>query len=472
MRGRQCKIVATVGPASAAPSMLEQLHTYGVDAFRLNFSHGEHETHGKVLAAVRDVENRSGHPITVFADLQGPKIRCGVFSGGSIELKLGATYRLVDGDSADAADEIPVPHPELLDSLEPGDRLMLDDGRLHLKVLESGKGRGAVEVDVDVPGRLKDRKGINVPSRPLPISALTDKDRKDLAFALEAGVDFVALSFVQRPEDIVQAQDLIRGRAGIIAKIEKPSAVEQIDRIIELADAIMVARGDLGVEMPPEQVPVIQRRIVRKCRAAGKPVIVATHMLESMVAQPMPTRAEASDIATAVFQGADAVMLSAESAVGRHPASAVAIMDRVIKAAEADGGFWSTTMRQIAAADLSTADAITSAASLLSEAPDVSTVVAYTKTGSTAQRLSRERPRSGLVALTPDVRVARRLRLAWGILPVISDDVVDFESMLATAENAARTVVGAKSDDRIIIVTGYPFGRPGKTNTLKISRLD
>lgn len=468
-RGRQSKIVATVGPSSAAPSMLYQLHEFGVDVFRLNFSHGDQATHGGVLKSIRSVEKETGRPIAVFADLQGPKIRCGQFPGGSIALKFREELVVVPEASTDQPGVIPVPHPELLAVLQPGDILMLDDGKLRLKVLSNG---AEMRVSVEVPGTLKDRKGINIPSRPLPITALTDKDKSDLEYAINAGVDYVALSFVQRPQDVLEARKLIDGRAGIIAKIEKPSAVELIDEIVEAADAIMVARGDLGVEMPPEQVPVIQRRIVRTCRAAGKPVIVATHMLESMIDAPTPTRAEASDIATAIFQGADAVMLSAETAAGRHPTAAVAIMDRIIKAAEADGSPWALMRADDRPEDLTTADAISKSAALIAEAPDVSAVVAYTNTGSTAWRLSRERPRSGVVALTPNQQVARQLRLGWGVLPVIADDVDDFESMVTTAEYAARHDGGAMAGDRVVIVTGYPFGRPGKTNTLKISRLD
>ncbi|MEO1309387.1 MAG: pyruvate kinase [Pseudomonadota bacterium] len=466
---RFCKIVATVGPASAAPGMLENLHRFGVDVFRLNFSHGEHETHGEVLAAVRAAEDRAGRPIAVFADLQGPKIRCGALPGGRVDLEYGAEVRLEPGSESAAEHVIPVPHPELLDVLEPGDLVMLDDGKLRLRVTEkAGEARIA---KVEAGGPLTDRKGINVPSRPLPISALTQKDRRDLAFALEAGVDYVALSFVQRPEDVEEARALIGENAGIISKIEKPSAVEAIDEIVALSDAIMVARGDLGVECAPEEVPLIQRRIIRTCRAAGKPVIVATHMLESMIDAPTPTRAEASDVATAVLQGADAVMLSAETAVGRHPPTAVAIMDRIIKAAEADEENWRGRTIAPPADQLTTADAISRAASLATEGSDVTALVAYTASGSTARRVSRDRPRCGVVALTPHADVARRLRLGWGLEPRVSRDVESFEDMLQTAETAAREVGDARDGDRVVIVTGYPFGRAGKTNTLKISRL-
>ncbi len=468
-RGRHTKIVATIGPASAAPAMLDTLCRVGVDVFRLNFSHGEYDKHAAVYAAIREVEKKAGRPIAVFADLQGPKIRCGQFPGGAIDLRWGTEVSLIQASTTDAPDTIPLPHPEVMAALHPGDRLKLDDGKLELTIL--AREGETLRARVDAPGKLGDRKGINVPDRPIPISALTPKDRADLAFALDLGVDYVALSFVQRPEDIDEARALIGDRAGIIAKIEKPSAVEHLEAIVARADAIMVARGDLGVEMASEQVPIIQRRIVRICRAAGKPVIVATHMLESMVDAPTPTRAEASDVATAVLQGADAVMLSAESAVGRHPPTAVAIMDRIIKAAETDEEFWMRRSSERPPHDLSTADAISQAAGLIADAPDVAALVAYTKTGSTALRIARERPRCAMVALTPDASVARRLRLCWGIEPALSEDVCDFETMLVTAETAAKTWTNAKAGERIVIITGYPFGNPGKTNTLKVSRL-
>ncbi|MEM6413510.1 MAG: pyruvate kinase [Pseudomonadota bacterium] len=469
MRDRLSKIVATVGPASASPSMLEQLNKFGVDVFRLNFSHGEQEAHGEVINALREVEARSGRPLAIFADLQGPKIRCGTLPDGAIELRFGEKVTISPEETSHDPSVIPVPHPDLLKVLEVGDILMLDDGKLQLEVLE--KEIDQLDVKVTAGGILKDRKGVNIPTRQLPISALTTKDKQDLAFALEKSVDFIALSFVQRPDDILEARRLIDGRAGIIAKIEKPSAVEAIDDIIELSDAIMVARGDLGVEMPPEQVPVLQRRIIRACRAKGVPVIVATHMLETMVDSPTPTRAEASDVSTAIMQGADAVMLSAETAVGHHPLSAVAIMDRIIKASELEGEGGQALPELQGFSDLSTADSISRAASAITEADDVKALVAYTKTGSTAQRLSRERPPVGLLALTPDKTPARRLCLSWGIEPVISDDVGSFDEMHLNAQTAARQHTNAREGDRIVVVTGYPFGRPGKTNTINISRL-
>jgi len=468
MRNRLCKIVATIGPASSSPSMLRLIHNAGVDIFRLNMSHGEHDKLTKVMAAIRDIERETKTPIAVFADLQGPKIRTGSFAGGSIKLRYGAQYRLIVADATSDEDTIPIPHPELIDSLKPGDVLKLDDGKLQITITEQSARH--LIARADTPGELKNKKGINIPGRALPISALTQKDRRDLDFALDLGVDYIALSFVQRPDDVREAQALIKTRAGIIAKIEKPSAIEFLDEIVELSDAVMVARGDLGVECAPEDVPLLQRRIIRTCRRAGKPVIVATHMLESMVESIAPTRAEASDVSTAVYQGADAVMLSAETAVGRHPPTAVAIMDRIITATERDensGGYKIDPPDDL---NYTTADAITLSARRIAELLDCKLALAYTKTGSTARRLSRDRPHCPVIAATPDEKVARQLSLFWGVQPVVTEDIAHFHEMNEKADAIAKSHGGAEGD-RIIILAGYPFGRPGKTNTLKISRI-
>ena len=469
MRNRFCKIVATIGPATSAPSMLRLIHNAGVDVFRLNMSHGQHDKLRGVIKAIREIEAEIKTPLAVFADLQGPKIRTGAFAGGETKLSYGGEYQLVMAAETDRDDVIPIPHPELIDILAPGDILKLDDGKLQITIA-SREGERII-AKADTPGVLKDRKGINVPGRRLPISALTEKDREDLQFALDIGVDYIALSFVQHPEDVEEAQKLIAGRAGIISKIEKPSAVDSLDEIIALSDAVMVARGDLGVECAPEDVPLLQRRIVRTCRGAGKPVIVATHMLESMVEAIAPTRAEASDVSTAVYQGADAVMLSAETAVGRHPPAAVAIMDRIIKATEGDDASGGYAIDEQAEDDsYTTADAITLSARRIAEVLDCKYAVAYTKTGSTARRLSRDRPHTPVIAATPDQTVARRLALFWGVRPVVTEDITHFHDMIEKADLLAKDHGGADGD-RIIILAGYPFGRPGKTNTLKISRI-
>lgn len=468
MRKRLAKIVATIGPASSSPSMLSLLNTAGVDIFRLNMSHGEHGKLAGVVKAIRAIEAEKQTPLAIFADLQGPKIRTGDFAGGSIQLKYGGEYRLTLSKESSDKSTIPIPHQELLDVLEPGDILKLDDGKLQIKVASRSKHH--LIARADTPGELKSRKGINVPGRALPISALTDKDREDLEFALAAGVDYIALSFVQKPDDVKEAKELIKGRAGIISKIEKPSAVEFLDEIIELSDAVMVARGDLGVECAPEDVPLLQRRIIRTCRRAGVPVIVATHMLESMVESIAPTRAEASDVSTAIYQGADAVMLSAETAVGRHPPTAVAIMDRIIAATERDDESASYKNARRDDEHYTTADAITLSARRIAEVLQCRLAVAYTKTGSTARRLSRDRPHCPIIAATPDEQVARQLALCWGVQPVVTEDIAHFHEMNEKAETLAKSH-GAEHGERIIILAGYPFGRRGKTNTLKISRI-
>ena len=448
--------------------MLRLVHEAGVDVFRLNMSHGEHDKLRGVMTAIREIEAALKTPLAVFADLQGPKIRTGAFPGGEIKLAYGGEYELVAANETDRDGVIPIPHPELTDTLTPGDVLKLDDGKLQVTV--AAREGEHILARADTPGVLKDRKGINVPGRRLPISALTEKDHADLDFALDIGVDYIALSFVQRPEDVKEAKEIIAGRAKIISKIEKPSAIESLDDIIVLSDAVMVARGDLGVECAPEEVPLLQRRIVRTCRRAGKPVIVATHMLESMVEAIAPTRAEASDVSTAVYQGADAVMLSAETAVGRHPPAAVAIMDRIIKATEGDDRSGGYEISAEDGQDYATADAITLSARRIAEVLDCKFSLAYTKTGSTARRLSRDRPHTPIIAATPDRAVARQLALFWGVKPVVIDDISHFHEMIEKADALAKAHGGADGD-RIIILAGYPFGRPGKTNTLKISRI-
>jgi pyruvate kinase len=470
MRARDCKIVATMGPASDPPERLMLLVEAGVDCFRLNFSHGAKEDHARRMAAIREAEARVGKPIGVFADLQGPKIRVGTFTDGEIKLKYGQVVTLEASDAPGDAHIIRLPHAELVAALEIGDILKLDDGKMQLTVVERHVTQ--VKARVDYGGVLKSQKGVNVPTRRIPISALTEKDKQDLAYALDLGVDYVALSFVQHADDVREAKTLIGDRAGIIAKIEKPSALEQIEAIIELADAVMVARGDLGVELPPEQVPIAQRKIIRAARAAGRPVIVATHMLESMVDAPTPTRAEASDVATAVYQGADAVMLSAESAVGRHPQSAVAIMDRIIRAVEADGEYWAGLPRDMAPPQATTADAIALSARHITDVLDCAAVVAYTATGSTALRVARERPRCGVVGLTPITETARRLTLVWGVKSVVSPDVSNVEEMIVSADQAVRKLGAVEVGDRVVVIAGIPFGRAGKTNTIRIFRVE
>ncbi len=442
----------------------------GVDCFRLNFSHGGREDHARRLAAIRAAEQQAGATVGVFADLQGPKIRVGMFADGQIQLKYNDVVTLEASDEPGEPGLIRLPHPELVHALEEGDILKLDDGKMQLTVIEHG--RTQLKARVDFGGALKNQKGVNVPTRRIPISALTDKDREDLSYALDLGVDYIALSFVQQADDVREARALIGDRAGIISKIEKPSALTQLEEIVEASDAVMVARGDLGVELPPEQVPIAQRRIIATARAAGRPVIVATHMLESMVDAPTPTRAEASDVAGAVYQGADAVMLSAESAVGRHPQSAVAIMDRIIRAVENDNEYWASLSREMTPPQDTTADAIALSARHIADVIGCATVVAYTSTGSSAIRVARERPRCGVVGLTPFVETARKLALVWGVRAQVTEDVHNVEEMVEKADAAVRAMGAADVGDRIAVIAGVPFGRAGKTNMIRVLRLE
>ena len=468
MHQRLCKIVSTIGPATSSPDMLRMIHEAGVNVFRLNMSHGQHDKLRNVVKSIREMQVEPGVATAIFADLQGPKIRTGTFEDGSIQLRYGQEYRLVNASSTTEEGVIPVPHQEVFDALDEGAVIKLDDGKLQMTV--TGRDGDALIARADAMGTLSDRKGINIPDRSLPISALTEKDREDLEFALSMKVDYIALSFVQRPSDVHEARELIGDRAGIISKIEKPSAIEHLDEIIEASDAIMVARGDLGVECPVEDVPIMQRRIIRACRRVGKPVIVATHMLESMVESKAPTRAEASDISSAVNQGADAVMLSAETAVGSHPQTAVAIMDRVISATERDPETACYAIFHSEEDHSTTADAVSLSARRITEVLECRFAVAYTNTGSTARRLARDRPYAPILAATPNVEVAQSLSLCWGVTAKVTEDISDFGEMIARADTLASEA-GGENGERIVILSGFPFGRSGKTNTLKISRI-
>ena len=471
MRKRSAKILATVGPASSAPDTLRLLHDVGVDAFRLNFSHGSHEDHARSVKAIRAIEKASGNPITIVADMQGPKLRCGEFEGGKIELRYGETIEIIKSDKPGKDGVISMPHQELMDAMEEGHVLKFDDGKLMVTILSNDGKR--MKARVDVPGVLKNKKGINVIGAVLPMSAMTKKDKVDMDFALSQEVDYIALSFVQTAQDVIDARKIIGDKAGIIVKIEKPSAVEFLDDILRMADAAMVARGDLGVELPLEQVPVVQRQIIRKARAMGKPVIVATHMLESMIDAPTPTRAEASDVATAIYQGADAVMLSAETAVGRHPATAVAIMDRIIAAAEADPEFWKYFKQVDLPHEATPEDAISQSVRGIAETLNCKAVLGYTQTGSTVQRISRERPPCKIIGLTPRHSTASRLALSWGVIPVVTRDPKGFEDMLTNIQGLAKSDrVNLKVGDKVMVSAGIPFGRPGTTNMLQIATIE
>ncbi len=468
-RTRNAKIVATLGPASSDKETVRRLFIAGVDVFRLNFSHGSQEDHRVRFEVLRALEKETGRPIGILADLQGPKLRIGTFADGPVMLAQGQSFRLDLDPAPGSTQRAGLPHPEIFAALKPQAELLLDDGKLRLVVERCGAD--FAETRVAVGGKLSERKGVNVPGVLLPISALTAKDRRDLDLALSLGADWVALSFVQRPEDISEARALIGNRAGIVAKLEKPSAVERLDEIVALTDAVMVARGDLGVELPAEQVPAIQKRIVRSCRRLGKPVIVATQMLESMIDSPVPTRAEASDVATAIYDGADAVMLSAESASGKHPVEAVDMMNRIIGQVEADPFYRQVMDASHAAARPSedVAEAVCCAMRRAVALLHAAAIVCYTSSGHTSLRAARERPESPILSLTPDITAARRLALAWGVHSVHSQDLTDVNQMAEVACEVAKRERFAQSGQFIVAIAGMPFGTPGTTNLMRIA---
>ena len=468
-RTRKVRILATLGPASNSAEQIEALYRAGADAFRLNMSHGDQDAKLPVIAAIRALEKRYGRPTTILADLQGPKLRVGRFAGGSVTLANGARFVLDRSAKPGDATRVELPHREIFAAVETGARLLLDDGKIVLRV--KALHADHAETTVEVGGALSDRKGLNVPDVVVPMAALTAKDRADLSFALDQGVDWVALSFVQRPEDVAEARRLIEGRAAVLAKIEKPAALDRLEEIVELADAVMVARGDLGVELPPEDVPPAQKRIVEIARRAGRPVVVATQMLESMITAPTPTRAEVSDVGTAIYDGADAVMLSAESAAGAWPVESVAMMDRIAMSVEADPGYHARLHFTETKADATAADAISAAAREIAQTLSARTIATFTMSGSTARRVARERPGVPLLVMTPSMTTARRLGLLWGAHAVHTRDVASFEEMVAKAKRMALRHKLAKAGDRIVIMAGVPFGTPGSTNMLHVLRL-
>ena len=466
-RQRKAKILATLGPASSTREQISALFKAGADVFRLNFSHGSHADHQKRYELIREIEQETGRPIGILMDMQGPKLRVGTFAGGSVELKTGSTYRLDLTDKPGDATRAQLPHPEIFAAAKVGTNLLLDDGRLRLRVKSNGPD--FAECEVVVGGKLSDRKGVNVPDVVLPLSPLTAKDREDLRFGIDLGCDWVGMSFVQRPEDIAELRKLIGGRAKVIAKLEKPAAIERLEEIIDLSDAIMVARGDLGVEMPPEDVPAIQKRIVAACRKSGKPVVVATQMLESMVNSPAPTRAEASDVATAVYDGADAVMLSAETASGQYPVEAVSMMNRIIERVERDPAYRQILDARHPDPQPTGHDAISAAAAQVAHTLSVAAIVTYSTSGSTVLRVARERPEVPILALTASLSTARALSLAWGAHCVQIPDLKRFSEMVETACSVALSQEMAKVGDRLVITAGVPFGTPGSTNILRVA---
>ena len=469
-RHRNIKIVATLGPASSDYDTIRALFEAGADVFRLNMSHGSHADHKARYDAIRKVEADLGRPIAVLADLQGPKLRVGTFGTGPQELVDGAKFRFDLDPAPGDATRVQLPHPEIFAALEPGSSLLVNDGKIRLTVDDCGPD--FANCTVTVGGTISDRKGVNVPDVVLPLAALSDKDRGDLEFACELGADWLALSFVQRPEDVLEARELAKGRAAILSKIEKPAAVRAFPEILAVSDGIMVARGDLGVELPVQSVPPIQKRLVRTCRAAAKPVIVATQMLESMIESPMPTRAEVSDVANAIYEGADAVMLSAESAAGQFPIEAVRTMDSVARSVEIDPTYREVIEASRKADRKTVADGIVAAAREIAETTNIQAICAHTQSGTTVSLVARERPRTPIIAMSPIERVLRRLCLTWGTHCVLTEPLSRFREAVISAARAAREFGFAEEDQQIVITAGVPFNIAGTTNILRVATCD
>ena len=467
-RVRKVKILATLGPSSSTEEMIEKLHNAGADVFRINMSHASHDLMRTTVGHIRNVEKRLNHPLGILVDLQGPKLRVWKFAGGSVELVAGQKFILdSNNDDNGNAERVYLPHPEIIESVSVGDRLLLDDGKLSLKATKVGNG--AIETEVVYGGKLSDKKGVSLPDTLLPTGALTEKDHADLLAGLAADADWIALSFVQRPEDIIDVRKIVQGRAGVMAKIEKPQAIERLEEIIKLSDAIMVARGDLGVELPLELVPGLQKRMIRMARRYGKPVVVATQMLESMITAPVPTRAEVSDVSIAVFEGADAIMLSAESASGMYPVEAVSTMNKVAVAVESDANYRGIIRAAQTEPEATAADAISAATRQVAETLDLAAIVTYTASGSTGIRAARERPSKPIIVLSPNQRTIRRMSVVWGVHCVQTEDAVSLEDMVDRACVIAYQEGFASPGDRIAITAGIPLGTPGATNMLRIA---
>jgi pyruvate kinase len=468
-RTRKVKILATLGPASSDAKMIRRLYLAGADAFRINMSHGDQKTKAKLVEHIRALEKEFHRPSTILFDLQGPKLRVGHFEGGRAVLENGSRFILDRDESAGNNKRVLLPHPELFESVKPGTNILIDDGKVRLKVIEVRDDQ--IVSEVMVGGAVSDNKGVNVPDVLVPIPALTDKDRDDLQFALDQRADWIALSFVQRPEDVAEARSLIGERAALLAKIEKPAAIDRLNDIIALADAVMVARGDLGVELPPEAVPPLQNKIVACARQFGKPVVVATQMLESMITSPTPTRAEVSDVATAIYDGADAVMLSAESAAGQYPCEAVQMMDRIANTVERDPSFMARVHFTQTRLEPTTADALAGSARQIAQTVSAVAMVCYSSSGATARRIARERPPVPLLAMSASLHTSRRLGLLWGAHAVHTRDVSSFEEMVEKGKRMALRHGIAKGGDRIVLMAGIPFGTAGSTNVLHVVRL-
>ena len=469
LRGRKVKILATVGPSSRDPAMLRRLLLAGADAFRVNMSHGDHATHAETIAAIRALEKEFHRPIAILCDLQGPKLRVGTFAGGQAVIRHSSHFTLDQNPEPGDDTRVCLPHPELFGLLHKGQRLLINDGKIRLRVIRADDQE--ILCSAEVGGVISDRKGVNIPDAEVPIPALTPKDRKDLAFAVAHGADWIALSFVQRAEDLAEARKLMGGHGALCAKIEKPQAIQRLGEILELSDGVMVARGDLGVELNPEEVPPLQKRIVNAARTLGKPVIVATQMLESMIESPAPTRAEVSDVANAVYDGADAVMLSAETAAGAWPEEAVTIMHRIASEVERDPGYQGRVHFLETQPEPTTADALSRACLTITENLSIAAIVVFTGSGSTARRVARERPGVPMLVLTPSTITARRLGLLWGAHAVTTRDIGSFEEMIAKGKRMALRTGLATAGSKLVALAGVPFGTPGSTNLLHIVTL-
>ncbi len=467
-RQRHAKIIATLGPASAEETTIRSLAKAGADVFRVNFSHGSHSEHAERVAAIRRVEDHINRPIGIMMDLQGPQLRVGRFGASPVMLAPGQQFRLDLSEQPGDQRRVGLPHPEIFAAVTTGSDLLVNDGRIHLRVQEQGSDW--LETQVIVGGEISDRKGVNVPGVILPLSALTDKDRADLEFGLGLEVDWAAVSFVQRPEDLEEVRELAAGRALILAKLEKPAAIERLDAVVAASDAVMVARGDLGVEMPPQDLPHIQKRISHMCRRLGKPVVIATHMLDSMVSSPVPTRAEASDVANAVYDGVDAVMLSAESAAGQYPVEAVRMMDQIIQRVEQDPHYRKALEAHHPDPESTSADAVCCALGRMTGILSAPLNVTYTESGFTALRAARERPEAAILALTPSRQTARRLAIAWGLQSVVVERVDSVDEMVDTARRVAVERHFLKPGQPMVIAAGIPFGESGGTNLVHIAQ--
>ncbi len=468
-RLRRIKILATLGPVSSDSAMIRKLFEAGADMFRINMSHTPHDKMRELVATIRNVETSYGRPIGILVDLQGPKLRLGNFTDGAVQLNNGETFVLDSDKTPGDKSRVYLPHPEILKALRPGHTMLLDDGKVRLIAEETSPERAITRVVVG--GRMSDRKGVSLPDTDLPVSAMTPKDRLDLEAALETGIDWIALSFVQRADDVHEAKKMVRGRASVMSKIEKPQAIDRLADIMEASDAIMVARGDLGVELPAERVPGLQKQMTRMARKLGKPVVIATQMLESMIASPVPTRAEVSDVATAVYEGADAIMLSAESAAGKFPIEAVSTMNRIGEEVERDPTYRGVIHAQRPDPEATVGDAIADAARQIAETLELSAIICWTSSGSTALRVARERPKVPVVAITPNVNAGRKLSLAWGVHCVVADDAHDQDDMVQRANRIAFRDGFARAGQRVIIVAGVPLGTPGATNMLRIANV-